>query len=150
MPDRYFKFYLAFDFGAKSGRAVRGHLRSGIFLTAFMCNARRRTDTDFSVTDRHQSVTIKGSVEDDFIDSSWVSALLFHVGEIIRRDTRYDKKRNTILGGCDCVVLHVRSLFCPECYRPAEERLRKSAKQRPAPRVVALDERQYHSGGHQA
>src|SRR3954451_16356472 len=54
MPDpRYFKSSLAFDFGAKSGRAVRRHLRSGIFLTAFMCNARHRTDTDFSVTDRH-------------------------------------------------------------------------------------------------
>jgi len=70
MPDPgYFKSSLAFDFGAKSGRVVRGHLRSAIFPTAFMCNARRRTDTDFSVTDRHQSVPMKGSFENDFIDS---------------------------------------------------------------------------------
>jgi hypothetical protein len=71
MPDPgYFKSSLAFDFGAKSGRVVRGHFRSAIFPTAFMCNARRRTDTDFSVADRHQSVPIKGSFENDFIDSS--------------------------------------------------------------------------------
>jgi hypothetical protein len=150
MPDPgYFKSSLAFDFGAKSGRVVRGHLRSGIFLTAFMCNARRRTDTDFSVRTDINLYRLKGVSKT--ISSTLQSALLFHnVGEIIRRDTRYDRKRNTILGGHDCVVVPMRCLFCSECYGPPEEGLRKSAEQRPAPRVVALDERQYHSGRHQA
>jgi hypothetical protein len=71
MPDPgYFKSCLAFDSGAKSGRAVLGRLPSAIILTAFMRNPRCRTDADVSVTDPRQSVPIKWSDENDFIDSS--------------------------------------------------------------------------------
>jgi hypothetical protein len=66
----HFKAYLAFDFGAESGRAVLGHLPSASIPTAFMCNAKRRTGADVSVTDPRQSVLIKWSVDNGSIHYS--------------------------------------------------------------------------------
>jgi hypothetical protein len=149
MPDPgYFKSSLAFDLSQKrtrgSGALAQWHLPDGIHV---QCPAPHRHI--FQLRTDINLYRLKGVSKT--ISSTLQSALLFHnVGEIIWRDTRYDRKRNTILGGHDCVVVPMRCLFCSECYGPPEEGLRKSAEQRPAPRVVALDERQYHSGRHQA